>query len=280
MFSPALIKFLDMHCVNKRRQNVGFESLIWRRSHKQLTPSNNDHHTPLILQPKNQRRRLFEEKFCLSVPVYGSASLRTTKNLTRPTFMQQLLPCKANFKFFQHVANTPGKFGLKFCMVLDADSKYLYKDFLYLDKDDPGDLSMSVPTTVVKKLMQYLSKHGYNVTCGNFFTPLDVAVRLAKEKSSLVGTVRQNYRELPQIAKAKQPLHEPTLFKTTTSSTSVTLPCYQCKNAKFVIMLGTLHQDVGVFQKITPKRNQRLLFFVTKAKQESMMLIRWKERIL
>ena len=33
-------------CVNKRRQNVGLQTWIWR--HKPCMPSNNDHHTPLL----------------------------------------------------------------------------------------------------------------------------------------------------------------------------------------------------------------------------------------
>jgi len=93
----------------------------------------------------------------------------------------------------------------------------------------PRDTSVSVPTDVVMKLVRPLFKHGYNVTCDNFCTSMDLAVRLAKEKCSLVGSIRQNHREPPQAAKAKQQLHETTLFKTTTPSTSVTLTCYQCK---------------------------------------------------
>jgi len=68
-------------------------------------------------------------------------------------------------------------------MMVDADSKYLYNDFPYLGKDETRDTSVSVPTDVVMKLIQPLFKHGYNVTCDNFFTSLDLAVRLTKENA-------------------------------------------------------------------------------------------------
>ena len=67
------------------------------------------------------------------------------------------------------------------------------------------------PVTVVIKLMQPLFNHDYNVTCDNFSTSLDIAVRLAKEKCSLVGTIGKNRRDFSSLlhaAKAKQQLHE------------------------------------------------------------------------
>ena len=72
----------------------------------------------------------------------------------------------------------------------------------YLGKDEVSwDTPVSRPSYVVTKLMQPIFKRGYNVTCDNFFTSLDVALRLTEQKCSIVGTVRQNRKELPQAAK-------------------------------------------------------------------------------
>ena len=46
------------------------------------------------------------------------------------------------------------------------------------------------------KLAQYVTGKGYNITCDNFFTSLQLAKRLANEKISIVGTMRKNRREL------------------------------------------------------------------------------------
>ena len=132
------------------------------------------------------------------------------------TIDEQLLPCEARCNFIQYMANKPDKLlRLKFWMTVDVDSKYSYKGLPYLGKDDTKDTSVSVPTDVVMKLIRTLFKHGYNVTYENFFASLDLAIWLAKEKCSLVGTIRRNRRELPQAAKAKQQLHETTLFNFT-----------------------------------------------------------------
>ena len=76
------------------------------------------------------------------------------------------------------MANNPEKFGIKFSMMVDADSQNIYNGFSYLGKDETRDTSISVPTVVVMKLMQKLFKYSYNVTCDNCCTSLDVTVRL------------------------------------------------------------------------------------------------------
>ena len=85
--------------------------------------------------------------------------------------------------------NKPDKFGIKFWMAVDTETKYLYNSFPYLGKDEIRDTSVSLPAYIVTKLMQPIFKRGYNATCGNFFTSLDVALRLAEQKCSIVGTV-------------------------------------------------------------------------------------------
>ena len=71
--------------------------------------------------------------------------------------------------------------------------------------------------------MQLIFTRGYNVTCDNFFTRLDVALHLADQKCS--NTVRQNRRELQKASKKKQQQHETSLFASTQAAT-VTLTSY------------------------------------------------------
>ena len=98
------------------------------------------------------------------------------------------------------------------------------------------------------------------------FISLDFAARLAKEKCNLAGTIHHNHRKLPQAAKAKQQLHDITLFKTTTSSTSATLTCYQCKKSKSVMILSTLHAYVAVSSEKNPKKKPETVLFYNKTK--------------
>ena len=119
------------------------------------------------------------------------------------TIDEQLLPGKARCRSIQYMPNKPDKFGIKFWMAVDTETKYLFNGFPYLGKDENRDTSINLPKYVMTKLMQRIFKRGCNVTCDNFFTSLDVALHLANQKCSMVGTVRQNRRELPEAAKKK-----------------------------------------------------------------------------
>ena len=125
--------------------------------------------------------------------------------------------------------NKPDKFGIKFRMAVDVETKYLFNSFPYLGEDESRNTSVNLPSYVVTKLMQPIFKRGYNVTCDNFFTSLDVALRLAEQKCSIFGTVRQNRRELPQATKRQQQQYETSLF---TFTQTVTLTSYQCEKQK------------------------------------------------
>ena len=203
-----------------------------------------------------RRQRVISDKFCLASSLW-KPFIENCKKAYVPnpyiTIDEQLLPCKARCRFIQFMPNKPDKFGLKFWMAVDTETKYLYNSFPYLGKDESRDSSVSLPTFVVTSLMQPIFKRGYNVTCDNFFTSLDVAQRLAEQRCSIVGTVRQNRRELPQAAKTKQQQHETSLF-TLRQTATVTLTSYQCKKQKSVVIMSTLHPDVEIPSQNNPKK--------------------------
>ena len=129
------------------------------------------------------------------------------------------------------MANKPDKFGIKFWLVVDVENKYLFDNFPYVGKVDTRDPNLSVPGDVVLKLMAPVFRAGHNVTCDNFFSSLDLALRLAKKKCSLVGTLRKNRREVPEECKKEKDLHETEVFRYD-GQTANTLTSYQCKAAK------------------------------------------------
>ena len=105
---------------------------------------------------------------------------------------------------------------------------------------------MSVPTDVVLKLMAPLFQQGYNVTCDNYFTSLGLVLKLVEKKCSLVGTLRQNIREVLEECKKKKELHETEVFRYD-GEMPITLTSYQCKAEKNVAVLSNLHP---VFERI------------------------------
>ena len=87
---------------------------------------------------KSERRtNLKQYKFCLASSIWISFVENCQKayiSNVSITVDKQLLPCKARCKFIQYMANEPDKFGLKFWMAVDVESKYCYNGFTYLGK--------------------------------------------------------------------------------------------------------------------------------------------------
>ena len=97
----------------------------------------------------DRRRPLVEDKFCLASCLRNCFIENSQKSYVPNIYLTvdvQLLPCKTRFKFIQYMANDPENFGLKFWMVVDADSKYIQKMRL--------ETIPTVPTNVLMKLMK------------------------------------------------------------------------------------------------------------------------------
>lgn len=209
---------------------------------------------------EERRRNLQTDKFCLISYVWNTFIENCQMAYTpdqNVTVDEQLLPCKARCRFIQFMANKPDKFGLKFWLLADCESKYLFNGFPYLGKETRSE-GNSVPTEVVLKLMKPLFNMGYNVTCDNFFSSLDLCQKLQQKKCSLVGTLRQNRREIPAAAKKKQELHDTQAFS---HSSGTSLTVYQCKPSRSVMLISSLHRDVNIDQESSKKKPETVLFY-------------------
>ena len=125
-----------------------------------------------------------------------------------------MFPSKAKCRFTQYMANNPDKFGIKFWMLVDNDTKYLCNAFPYLGKDELRSADESLPESVVMWLMSpYLNK-GRNVTTDNFFTSASFARTLKAKDTSIFGKISHTRREIPAVlAMEIGPLHETTLLR-------------------------------------------------------------------
>ena len=111
--------------------------------------------------------------------------------------------------------NTPNKFGIKFWLAVDVKSKYILNGFPNLGKDDTR-CSNSLGQFVTLKLAEPYLHRGRNITTDNFFTSIPLAKKLLQLKTTLIGTIRSNKRELPKPAKErkdKMPLFSSNLYK-------------------------------------------------------------------
>lgn len=179
------------------------------------------------------------------------------------TIDEQLFPTKVRCSFLQYMANKPDKFGIKFWLCVDVDSKYMLNALPYLGKDDTRPQNQSVGENVVWRLMQPFLNKGRNVTTDNFFTSVSLAQKLLSQRTTLVGTVNKARRDIPPyIKKLKLKLHETKILRTIQND--CLLSVYQAKKNKNVILLSTMHDKVRIDAQNKNKPDTVLFYNHTK----------------
>ncbi|KAJ4428449.1 hypothetical protein ANN_24486, partial [Periplaneta americana] len=147
---------------------------------------------------------------------------------------EQLFPSKTRCSFLQYMPNKHHKFGIKFWLLVDVDSKYLCNGFPYLGKNEqrPDDDTL-LENVVMRLAAPYLNK-GRNMTTDNFFTTVKVGNKLKEKDTSLVGTMKHDRKEIPNTIKTMKN------------------PLYTEKQNKNALLYSTMHSDVEV--KTSTKR--------------------------
>lgn len=140
--------------------------------------------------------------------------------------------------------NKPDKFGIKFWLLAEVNSKYLCNGFPYLG----SDLSKPLPKgflqgeAVTKDLLApYLNK-GYCCTTNNFFTTKPLAEYFLSFGTTLIGTVKKNKRWLPSIVHSKMELNKSVFYE----DNGYMMVFVQCKPDKSVDVLSTAHDEAKI----------------------------------
>ena len=98
--------------------------------------------------------------------------------------MNNFSQCKTRCPFIQYMANKPDKFGIKFWLFADAQSKYLCNGKPYLGRDPSRSRCSDLPGDVCLTLLQPYYKKGCNVTTDNYFTSLKLVEELKQKKNN------------------------------------------------------------------------------------------------
>ena len=69
----------------------------------------------------------------------------------------------------------------------------------YLGKDPSRKKENDLPTDVCLSLLKPYFKKGYNATTGNFFSNIKPAETLNFEKTTIIGTIRKQRKEIPSV---------------------------------------------------------------------------------
>lgn len=122
---------------------------------------------------------------------------------------------------------------------------------IYTGRDRNCHTEVKQGQRVVLQLVEGLG--GRNVMCDNFFTSHELVIILQKQKMTLVGTIRKNRKEIPQILldTKKKPLHHSEfVFEHILKGTMVS---YVTKRRRFVILLSTYHTSKQMSSEVDKK---------------------------
>ncbi|KAL2729204.1 hypothetical protein V1478_005993 [Vespula squamosa] len=154
------------------------------------------------------------------------------------TVDEQLFPTIVRCKFTQYVPSKPDKFGIKFWLASDTDNKYIINGFPYLGKEETRPSSIPLGAFVVLIPVEPFTRCWRHVTTDNFFTSASLVTKLLAKRITLFGTIRNNRRELPELAKsAKDELER---FSTILhKSSNCILTIYKSKPTEKVTILSS-----------------------------------------
>ena len=160
-----------------------------------------------------------------------------------------ILPLTSNYFYVRHGAHLyrlcQKRFGIKFWLLVDTKSKYLCNGKPYLGKDPTRTRKNDLTADVCLWLTQPFVKKGYNVTMDNFFTNINLADKLNAQKTTLLGTVRKQRKEIPKVETMmkSKPLYSTVVYQ---SPSNATLTIYKAKKAKLVYLLNSTHKTVCI----------------------------------
>ena len=93
------------------------------------------------------------------------------------------MPLKSHCSFVTFMPNKPDKYGVKFWVLADVETKYISNIDVYLgaqEKEQRG--SVPLVEFIVVNLSKNVKGKSYNITCDYFFTSLPIAEKLARDK--------------------------------------------------------------------------------------------------
>ncbi|KAL2742251.1 piggyBac transposable element-derived protein 4-like [Vespula maculifrons] len=98
---------------------------------------------------------------------------------------EQLIPYKI-------CINKCDKFGIKFSLASDTNSKYIAMSLPYLGKEEFRSL-IPFDEFVVLKIVEIFTGRWRNIPTDNFFTSASLATKLLTKRTILFGVTEENY---------------------------------------------------------------------------------------
>lgn len=176
------------------------------------------------------------------------------------TVDEQLVAFRGRCKIKQYIPIKPGKYGIKIYWCCDAENSYPLTAEVYVGRQPGAAVGRNSTVDLVKRLVDPWKNKGRNVTMDNFFTSAELAEDLLKVKTTVVGTMRHNRKEVPrELLKDRQREEKSSIF---CFDRELTLVSYVPKKGKAVVLLSSMHHDKAINEENDKK--PRLLFITMK----------------
>ena len=156
--------------------------------------------------------------------------------------------------------NKPNKFGIKFWILAEVDSKYLCNEKPYHGKDSPRQKGDDLLTDICLTLLEPYFRKGYNVTTDNFFTSINLAKKLLVQRTTILGTIKKQRREVLyiEVLIKSKPLFSTEILS---SPSECSLTVYKVRKKKLVYILSSVHQSVEVDQTHRKKSPETVSYY-------------------
>ena len=170
--------------------------------------------------------------------------VNTSKRLYTPTDVvtvdEQLLGFHGRCQFKMYIGNKPDKFGLKIIMLCDANTWYMCDAFVYTGKEE--NISREpLAQQYLLKLTQFIHGTNRTVVCDNWFTSIPAAQKLLENNITLVGTLRANKPEIPEVMLNPKDRAKNTSMFLFHNELTLLSWCPNKKQKKVVNLLSTTH---------------------------------------
>ncbi|CAC5424245.1 unnamed protein product [Mytilus coruscus] len=120
---------------------------------------------------------------------------------------ESLVGTKEKTSMLQYIPSKRSRFGVKFWMLVESVTGYvLQMDVHHRKRFDPTPVGTLQGTNVVLNLMKnsHLLEKSFHVFADRFFASLNLANKLFRERTYLIGTMKTN-RPMPQMTKNARP---------------------------------------------------------------------------
>lgn len=153
---------------------------------------------------------------------------------------ESLMKWKGRLSWKQFIPLKRARFGVKFFVLAEANSGYVWNTFIYTGKGaviNPAYEKFAMSTQVVLSLSEDLLGKGHSITTDNYYTSPELAEILISKNTDLYGTVKSTRKGMPrEFAKSKMKKGDFLAFR------KGKILALKWKDKREVTLLSTVHR--------------------------------------